>query len=291
MLPAAIINAIESTFLEKGKALHIRDSVSLGGGCINDAHKVLTEEGPYFVKYNRAERYPGMFEAEARGLNLLINQGVIDLPKVVFHGESGGYSYLVLDYIASAQEESGFWQDFGRSLAALHRVSSQGFGLDHDNYIGSLPQSNHRHDDWYRFFIEERLEPQLKLARDTGRMQGPLLRWFDRLFKRLPELIPGEAPSLLHGDLWNGNYMVNSFGKACLIDPAVYYGHRETDLAMTKLFGGFRNEFYTTYNESFPLEQGWEQRMEIHNLYPLMVHVNLFGGGYAVSVEDILRRF
>ena len=165
------------------------------------------------------------------------------------------------------------------------------FGLDHDNYIGSLPQSNHQHTSWVEFFIEERLEKQIALAKNSGALNNSTIQQFNNLFKRLKEIIPEEKPSLLHGDLWNGNYMLAADGCACLIDAAVYYDHREMDLAMTRLFGGFPEEFYESYHETFPLSSGFEERVDIHNLYPLLVHVNLFGGSYISQVKSVLSRF
>jgi fructosamine-3-kinase len=155
--------------------------------------------------------------------------------------------------------------------------------------MGSLPQSNKKHSDWISFFVEERLEKQVSLAHEY--LSSSNFSAFNRLYKRLGELIPPEPPALLHGDLWGGNYMVSSDGKACLIDPAVYYGHREIDIAMTTLFEGFDGDFYASYHEEYPLEKGWRDRLDIFNLYPLLIHLNLFGSGYLGSIERILKRF
>ncbi len=185
----------------------------------------------------------------------------------------------------------GFWEDFGTRLANMHRHTSDVFGLDHPNYIGSLPQSNKTQKSWIDFFVEERLEAQLRLARDAGRVERELGRWFQALYTHLPDLFPEEPPALLHGDLWSGNFMVGTDGRAAIVDPAVYYGHRYMDLGMSKLFGGFAPAFYRAYEDAYPLEKGWREGIEIANLYPLMVHVNLFGGGYLSSVKTILRKF
>jgi len=163
--------------------------------------------------------------------------------------------------------------------------------LDHNNYIGSLHQSNQKHDKWVSFFIEERLNPQLKLAYDSGKINSSILEKFEVMFLVLEEIFPVEKPSLLHGDLWSGNLMTDNFGNPCLIDPAVYFGFREMDLAMTTLFGGFDSEFYESYQRINHLETGWQERFDICNLYPLLVHVNLFGEGYLSSVKNILKRF
>jgi len=204
--------------------------------------------------------------------------------------------YLVLEYITplALGRESGseiFWHTFGAQLARMHKHSSKTFGLDHNNYIGSLPQSNNHHSAWSDFFILGRLEPQIKLALDAKRIGSEMVKLFNRLFQRIENIFPPEPPALLHGDLWSGNYMRGKAGEPVLIDPAVYFGHREMDLAMTKLFGGFENEFYQSYQEEFPMEKDWQQRADICNLYPLLVHVNLFGGSYASQISIILSRF
>jgi protein-ribulosamine 3-kinase len=292
MIPAAVITGIES-FLAKGNdtAVKFLSSTSIGGGCINEAAQIETTAENYFVKYNLASKYPDMFEKEAKGLKLLASAQCLRIPEVFFHGIAGDYSFLMLEFINQSARIQNFWDEFGYSLAALHKHTAESFGLDHDNYMGSLKQCNHLHPDWYSFFISERLEPQVKLARDSGALTAAIVKSFENLYNLLPGIVPPESPALLHGDLWSGNFMVSEGGTACLIDPAVYYGHRETDIAMTKLFGGFPEEFYSAYNSPFPLEKGWQQRIDILNLYPLLIHVNLFGGGYASQVVSIIRRF
>ena len=263
----------------------------MGGGCINDAVKIQSTTGIFFVKYNLEATYPAMFAREAAGLQLLREAGEIRIPEVLHFDTAEKYSYLLLEYISTGNQARNFWNIFGHALAAVHKHTQALFGLDHDNYIGSLPQSNRQHSDWTDFFILERLEPLVSKARDKGEISPQLVKQLESLYIKLPRLIPSEKPSLLHGDLWNGNYRVDDKGNPCLIDPAVYYGHREMDLGMTRLFGGFSPQFYDSYDNAFPLEQGWESRVDLFNLYPLLVHVNLFGGGYASQVKQIVSKF
>lgn len=293
MLPEPIKKSVIE-FLSNRKpdtSVEIHAAQPVSGGSINSAYRLETSLGDYFLKYNHAGRYPGMFEKEARGLMLLREPDVISVPEVLLAGEAEEQAYLLMDYVDSAREASDLWDDFGENLAALHTVKSQQFGLDHDNYMGSLYQHNNLHDDWTEFFIVERLERQVKLAREDGNLGRSDVSGFERLYRRLDEIFPPVEPSLIHGDLWSGNFMTDATGHACLIDPAVYFGHPEIDIAMSTLFGGFSGRFYEAYNRHNPLEKGWRDRLDIYNLYPLMVHVNLFGGGYLNSVQRVLRRF
>ena len=269
----------------------ISGSQALSGGCINNAKKLTTTKGNFFIKTNIADVFPGMFDAEAKGLKLLAETNTVYIPNIIATGEYENKSYIILEFVAGSPPKKDFWKSFGQNLATLHKNSNKYFGLDHDNYIGSLVQKNIQTENWITFFITQRLQVQLDLAVNRNNINPPVLNLFEKLFIKLPELIIGENPSLLHGDLWSGNFMINSDGEATLIDPAVYYGHREVDLAMTKLFGGFNKEFYESYNEEWPLEKNYSDRLDIYNLYPLLVHVNLFGGGYLEQVKSILRKF
>lgn len=292
MIPDTIKTGIEARLThDKGRPVTIISTASIGGGCINNAAEIVTTSGRYFLKYNLVSKYADMFEKEALGLKLLASAGSLRVPEVLFHSTAGDYAFLLLEMIESGSRQPDFWTKFGRSLAALHGNSAGMFGLDHDNYMGSLRQSNRFHPGWCDFFVAERLEPQLKIARDEGLISASTIKSFENLYRKLPELIPEEKPALIHGDLWSGNYMVSEQGKACLIDPAAHYGHRESDIAMTKLFGGFTEEFYSAYNSAWPLEKGWQQRIDILNLYPLLIHVNLFGGSYLRDVQNITRPF
>ncbi len=291
-LPEQIKFKISQSLQSQGlSSAGITGAEPVSGGSINQTFKVSSGNRDFFLKYNDAALYPGMFEKEAAGLSLLQQAGVIDTPEVLLFDETESHAFLLLCFIDSAKEKPDFWEDFGERLAGLHSKKAERFGLDHDNYMGSLHQYNAFHDDWTAFFIAERLERQVKLAREAGAIERHDVNAFERLYLRLEEIFPETKPSLVHGDLWSGNFMVNSQGQACLIDPAVYFGHPEVDIAMSTLFGGFSGRFYEAYTKHNPLEKGWQQRLDYYNLYPLMIHVNLFGGGYLSSVQRILRRF
>lgn len=274
-----------------GSNVDIELARPVGGGSINDAYRLETNEGRFFVKVNSADRFPSMFEAEADGLKRLSAAATVRVPNVIAVGEDRDDSYLLLEHVESGTKSASFWEQFGRSLAQLHRITNGHFGLERNNYIGSLHQANTPHAKWEEFFIRCRLEPLVEMARDAGRIgMGDVLR-FERLYARLPALFPEEPPALLHGDLWSGNILCGERNDPVLIDPAVYYGHREMDIAMTRLFGGFDDGFYAAYNAEHPLGAGWMDRADLCNLYPLMAHVILFGGGYAAQVRAALRRY
>jgi protein-ribulosamine 3-kinase len=292
MLPDLLQNEITFALQSyTGQNIHIKNSSPLSGGSINNAYRLETNAGAFFMKYNRASAYPGMFQQEARGLELLLKAKAIRVPEVIAYGEAGNDTFILLEYLNSSVKKNHFWEDFAHNLAALHKNTSDQFGLDHDNYIGSLKQFNDVKDRWVDFFIVQRLLVQMDLAGNSGLLPASTRQAFERLFKRLDEIFPQEEPSLIHGDLWGGNFMVDEKGEAAIIDPAVYYGFREMDIGMSQLFGGFDSAFYTAYNNAWPMEAGWRERIDICNLYPLMVHVNLFGTGYLNSVNTILQRF
>jgi len=263
----------------------------LSGGSINEAWKLHTTSGSFFLKLNSAAHFPGMFVTEARGLNLLRNTHCIGIPKVLLTSETGESAFILQEFVSGAKPVKGFYTYFGKQLSALHSNSADKFGLDHDNYIGSLNQSNAFNTTWIDFLIKDRLQPLMIMAIENGLLTMADSRHFESLYTRLPEILPVEPPALLHGDLWSGNFMTGNDGLPCIFDPAVYYGHREIDIAMTKLFGGFPQEFYQAYNEDKPMEPGWDRRININQLYPLLVHVNLFGGGYTGQVRQIIGRF
>lgn len=288
MLPPALLQHLES-------ALRVRltPGPAVKGGDIHQAVILLGDEGQkLFVKYNRAPSAADMFRTEAQGLALLGASRVVAVPHIHAHGEAdGGWAYLVLDFVASGPRSRLFWEKFGTALANLHGNTSEKFGFAHDNFIGSLPQSNRRHDTWTDFYAAERLLPQTRLARDGGYIDSTAVRLMEKCCARLGRLCPEEAPALIHGDLWSGNFLCNTDGEPVLIDPSAAFAHREMDLAMARLFGGFDPAFFAAYERAWPLEPGFVERLGIYQLYYLMVHLNLFGEGYLRQVRDILNRF
>ena len=265
----------------------LRNISSLPGGDINGVFLLDTSEGKKVIKVNEANRYPGMFQAEKEGLEALKNSETVDVPAVLGLGTAGNITYILLEYKAKAPQKPDFWEQFAKDLAALHQKTAPQFGFQASNYIGSLPQHNGKHPTAAEFYIEERLEPQLKMALENGFSFQKL----ERSLKHISEAIPQEAPALLHGDLWNGNFITNEQGLPCFIDPAVSYGPREMDLAMMKLFGGFPEEVYLKYDEIFPLQDGFSERLPLWQLYYLLVHLNIFGSSYLPQVRAILKSF
>ncbi len=262
------------------------DWTSVGGSALNGAWRVETRAARWFVKVNRADRLP-MFDAEAAGLAELAAAGAIRVPRPVACGSGGGQAFLVLEWL-----DLGGRRDpaaLGRALAALHRRTAPRFGWSRDNTIGTTPQDNAWHDDWAAFFVERRLRPQFELAA-AGGAGG---RWRDdaaRLLAAVPRLLAGHRPmpSLLHGDLWGGNAGALASGEPVLYDPAVYYGDREADVAMTELFGGFGDAFHAAYADAWPLPPGYPRRRTLYNLYHVVNHFNLFGGGYAAQAQAMI---
>lgn len=265
----------------------IRFSKQLHGGDINNTFFIKTDSDDYVVKINSAQNYPGMFEAEKIGLKTLESTNTIRVPKSSFTGQGGGASFLIMEYIPQGRKAPYFWEIFGQQLAQLHHNSRETFGFSSDNYIGSLKQHNDRFISIQEFYITQRIDPQIRLAKTNGYE----FKNSDSFYKELENLIPHEKPALVHGDLWNGNYLIDPEGKPCLIDPAICYMHRETDIAMMHLFGGFEAHLFESYQEIYPLEKGWQKRLDIWQLYYLLVHLNLFGSSYYSSVLHILNKY
>lgn len=260
------------------------------GGDINEAFILHSANTKLFLKINEVEKRD-MFEKEFNGLHLLRTPNAIAVPQPLLTGKSGTHIYLLMECIEKGTASTGFWQLFAQQLAALHKNTADKFGLDHDNYIGSLHQKNKQSIVWSEFYAEQRILFLIKKAFDDKKCDSSDIRMADRLCSKLDSLFPIEPPSLLHGDLWSGNFMVNKNGDPVIYDPAVYYGHREMDIGMSLLFGGFDKNFYNYYNEAWPLEQHWESRVSLTQLYPVLVHLNLFGGHYYQSARDILKTY
>ncbi|MCA9649101.1 MAG: fructosamine kinase family protein [Myxococcales bacterium] len=266
----------------------VGDMRSLAGGDINDAWSLRCGGTRVFVKARRGAA-PSTFRVEAQGLRWLAEAEALRVPRVLAHGEDP--PFLALEWIEPGRPGPGFDEALGRGLAALHRAAPEGFGLSHANFIARLPQDNTPAADWPTFYWERRLRPQLRLAERAGLADAGLRRELERLAAVLPQRCgPAEPPARLHGDLWSGNLLVDEAGAPVLADPAVYGGHREIDLAMMQLFGGFSARVFEAYDEVLPLAAGWRERTPLYQLYPLLVHVNLFGGGYLGGVRRALSR-
>lgn len=263
---------------------------SVGGGSINDSYKINAHNKTFFLNTNIKSAFKNGFKEEVLGLNFLKNNGVL-IPEIIVEDTFEDHIYLILTWIDEGFKTVRFWKNFALQLASLHRQSSNYFGLSYSNFMGSLPQRNTFKNNFADFFIESRLQPQIVLAINSGKLQYKHVHQFEKLFKEIPSLFPIEKPSAVHGDLWSGNFICNTEENAVFIDPAVYYGHREIDLAMSTLFGGFSKVFYEYYQEIHPLEKGFQNRKNYYNLYPLLIHLNLFGGAYLNNIESIITKF
>ena len=243
-LPKPIEAGVERIIVESlGTSIRVLGHKPVSGGCINNGGEVKTSEGSFFVKWNDASVFPGMFEDEVAGLNLLGSTQTLYVPKVIGFGKESALSFIVLEWVKPRHRSSTYWTDLGHGLAILHSNTSTNYGLDRDNYIGSLRQSNRLEDDWVDFFIHQRLEPQVALARSNDRLSTDDVKSFERLYAQLRSLLPVYEASLIHGDLWSGNVIVDSEGSPCIIDPATYYANPEIEIAFTMLFGGFDQSF------------------------------------------------
>lgn len=290
MIPERLRSAIIVALQTVGDSTAIQSVEHVGGGDINDAAQVVTQHEQYFVKWNI--RPPArMFAVEARGLQLLKSAHAARVPEVIAVIDKP--PALLLEWIDARGSKSDISELLGEQLAQQHRTIGEAYGLDHDNYIGSNQQSNKRSSSWIDFFRDHRLGFQMELARRNGYMNATRASMLERVMARLSEWIDEGtcAPSLLHGDLWGGNFIVGPDAEPVLIDPAVYYGEREAEIAFTELFGGFGSKFYAAYKSTWPLAHGYADRRDLYNLYHLLNHLNLFGEGYGASVDSILQRF
>ena len=281
--------------LEDALGSEVRTCTPVGGGCIAHAGRLETAGGTYFLKWSDGDAAQA-FVLEAQGLRALREAAgaAIAVPEVI-DVERGGDEhpgFLVLEWIDEGSQRQQCWEALGEGLASLHRHTNDRYGFEADNFIGRLPQKNGWRDRWPIFFREERLAPQVAMARERGRWRQAWDAPLENLHGQLGDLLPEQPEaSLLHGDLWGGNILATSDGRPVILDPAVYYGHRETDLAMSELFGCLPSPFYRAYRNAWPLASGYEERREIYNLYHLINHLNHFGASYAPRVERTLRRF
>lgn len=276
-----------SNFLnEPIKSVH-----AVSGGDISTAYRIDTPNHSYFLKSNNSSNGLKMFQAEAHGLQLIHDTNTIKTPKVLAYDTFQNISFLLMEFIQSKAPSNDDFKNLGLKLAELHQVNNDTFGLELDNFIGSLNQINSPHISWVNFYTKERLIPQLELAKQKRLLSDNECPSAKRIEESLNLLFENIKPSLLHGDLWTGNYLISTDGTPYLIDPAIYYGHHEVDIAMTKLFGGFGTEFYMAYHSVFPEDFNTDTRIEIYQLYYLLVHLNLFGSSYYQSVKSILKKY
>ncbi|SNR40754.1 Fructosamine-3-kinase [Lutibacter agarilyticus] len=263
---------------------------TISGGSINETYKVSTTTHTFFVKLNSATIFKNGFKEEVLGLQFLEKNNAL-VPEIIFEGNFENDIFLVLEWVENGEKTANFWRNFAEQLTNLHQQTNTKFGLDHSNSIGELFQKNNYCETFSDFFIENRLNPQVKLAFETNKLQQKHLKQFEELYAEIPAIFPVEKPSAVHGDLWSGNFICSNNEKAVLIDPAVYYGHREMDIAMSQLFGWFSTEFYHNYQEILPLAPCFNLRNNFYNLYPLLVHLNLFGKSYLGNIENIITKF
>jgi fructosamine-3-kinase len=270
------------------KNFEISDRRSVSGGCINQGYTISGDHRTYFVKLNRANQVE-MFVAEALGLKQMLATKTIRVPKPLCWGVADNSSYIVMEYLELGSNNSQSWEEMGCQLAAMHQVGGASqFGWEINNTIGSTPQINTWTSNWADFFAEHRIGYQLKLAKRKGGSFPDRDLVVEAVREKLSDRNP--QPSLVHGDLWSGNAACTRQGEPLIFDPAAYYGDREVDLAMTELFGAFSSAFYRGYNQTWELEEGYQQRKHIYNLYHILNHFNLFGGGYESQANKMIQQ-
>lgn len=280
-----------------GKTFEIKNRRSVSGGCINQGYALIGESSTYFVKFNQASQVE-MFEAEMLGLRQMLDTQTIRVPKPICSGIAGDSAYIVMEWLEFGGSNTQAWEEMGRKLAEMHQANPPqplqivgetpaSFGWERNNTIGSTPQLNNWTADWAEFFVKHRLGYQFQLAqRRGGHFPGK-----DELLGKVPELLDHQPqPSLVHGDLWGGNAAITKLGEPVILDPATYVGDREVDIAMSELFGGFPAAFYRGYNEVWALDSGYKQRKTLYNLYHILNHFNLFGGGYSSQANQMIEQ-
>lgn len=274
-------------WLNKNQYGNITSVDPVSGGCIHQALRVQTASGECFILKQDPGKYADVFQRESEGLETLRVSGGPVIPDIYLVGDE----YLLLSDLQPAPRCKDFWQIYGQQLAVVHLKQNPRFGFENDNYIGSNPQENTWMENGWEFYRDLRIKNQIKWANDRSLLDTKDIRKFENLLVQLPELIPEQPASLIHGDLWSGNLISDNGGKPALIDPAVYYGWAEADLAMTDLFGRYPEEFFKAYAEINPLEKGYRSRFPLYNIYHLLNHLNLFGKGYLSQIRSILDRY
>ena len=275
-----------------GTSVQLTGSRSVGGGCINHALKISTTVGDFFLKWN-ASAPADMFQKEAAGLiEMALSNSDLVIPKVIWSKENGdSQSLLLMEYLAPPNNTSGFDERLGRGLAQMHRKTASAFGFYHSNYCGTTVQDNSWTSNWAEFYARRRIWNLVQQIKTTRGISFDDQKIYEKLVDRMPELLlHGTIPSLIHGDLWSGNYMYSNRGPA-LIDPACYYADREMELGMMKLFGGFSAAVWNAYDEEFPLPEGWKQRIRLYQLYHVLNHYLLFGGSYGWEALEIAKEY
>ncbi len=256
----------------------------LSGGDISVVRRLTLRSGRSVVLKTHAAAPPSFFACEADGLAALRVPGGPRVPEVLLSAPA----FLLLEDLRPSSSAADFWPVLGEQLAVLHQTPSAQFGFAHDNFIGATPQPNPWTVNGHEFFAEQRLRFQARRALDAGRLPFADLARVERLCAMLPERVPVQPPALLHGDLWRGNVICDEEGQPVLIDPAAHWGWAEAEIGLTALFGGFPEVFYDAYTDANPLASGWRERLPIYNLYHLLNHLNLFGGGYVAQVRETL---
>lgn len=279
-------------FLSEKLHTTIKSYQPISGGDISNAYLIETSLEKFFLKLNKNPNALDIFTAEKKGLETIAATRTIKTPNAIDIGKYNEHAFLILEYIETKNPSDREMESFGFQLAELHNSQSENYvGFPEDNFIGRLHQSNKQHKTWIDFYIEERLQPQFDMALKQGFLNSKEIPSKEHLHSNLKTFFNTINPSLLHGDLWNGNYLISSNGEVYLIDPATYYGHHEVDIAMSKLFGGFSNSFYNAYQQVIPFDKNTNSRIELYQLYYLLVHLNMFGNSYYSSVKRILSNY
>ncbi|MCC6289074.1 MAG: fructosamine kinase family protein [Chitinophagaceae bacterium] len=269
----------------------INNHTPVQGGDINQAFLLETNQGRFLIKINAAMYGLDLFEKEAKGLLQLADAKSLRVPMPLLDGKYHQQLFFVMEYIEQSKPSGNFWEILGEGMAKIHLNSNEHFGFAHNNFIGSLAQSNTVHTTWADFYAHERLIPLARKAHKRGVLESEYVEAIEKIGSSLSSIFPAEKPALLHGDLWSGNFMADEKGNPVIFDPAVYYGNREMDIAMSLLFGGFDDKFYASYHHHYPLQPGWESRIKLCQLYPLLVHLALFGGGYHEKVVEVIQHY